>query len=106
MAQATLVVVPSRVEGFGLVALEAAMMGRPVVATNVGGLPEVVQHEATGLIVDADDMGAFVRAIERLLDDPSAAREMGARARERALGRFAWPQHVGAYDALYRRLAS
>jgi glycosyltransferase involved in cell wall biosynthesis len=80
-------------------------MGRPVVATDAGGLPEVVHHEATGLVVGGDDMVAFASAVERLLSDPSAARRMGALARTRARERFDWERHVTAYDVLYRRLA-
>ena len=105
MAETSIIIVPSRVEGFGLVALEAAMMGRPVVATDVGGLPHVVQHGVTGLLVDADDPRGFVRAIETLIHDPDAARRLGAAARQRALSRFDWGEHVLAYDQLYRRLA-
>ena len=105
MAAASIVIVPSRVEGFGLVALEAAMMGRPVVATRVGGLPHVVQHGVTGLLVDADDPRGFVRAVEMLIEDPDTARRLGATARQEALRRFDWQEHVLAYDQLYRRLA-
>jgi glycosyltransferase involved in cell wall biosynthesis len=104
MGETSIVIVPSRVEGFGLVALEAAMMGRPVVATAVGGLPHVVQDGATGLLVDAGDGQGFVRAIETLIDDVDTARRLGAAARQRALERFDWGQYVLAYDRLYRRL--
>jgi glycogen(starch) synthase len=106
IAAASVVVAPSRVEGFGLVALEAAMLGRPVVATRAGGLPEVVEHGRTGLLADVGDMRGFVDAIGRLLDDRDAAARMGAKAHERALARFDWPRHVRAYDELYRRVAS
>jgi len=106
MGEATIVIVPSRVEGFGLVALEAALMGRPVVATRVGGLPELVQHDRTGLLADVDDGTGFMRAIEQLLDDQETALRLGAAARERALLSFDWHQHVLAYDSLYRRLAA
>jgi glycogen(starch) synthase len=66
--QSTVVIVPSRNEGFGLVALEAALMGRPVVGVRTGGLPEVVVHRETGLLVDSsEDSAGFARAIEFLL---------------------------------------
>ena len=106
LTAASLVIVPSRVEGFGLVALEAAAMGRPVIASDAGGLPEVVEHERTGLVVPGGDASAFVRAIGRLIDDPDDARRMGAQARMRALTSFDWQRHVRAYDDLYRRLAA
>jgi glycosyltransferase involved in cell wall biosynthesis len=105
MADASIVIAPSRIEGFGLVALEAAFMGRPVVATDVGGLPHVVQHGHTGLLVDVGNWGGFVRTIETLINDPAGARRLGAAARQRALMRFDWRQYVVAYDSLYRRLA-
>jgi glycosyltransferase involved in cell wall biosynthesis len=59
--EATLVVIPSRLEGFGLVALEAALMARPVVGARVGGLREVVLHEQTGLLVEMNDSAGFNR---------------------------------------------
>lgn len=98
----SLVVVPSRWdEPFGLVALEAALMRRPVVAARVGGLPEVVEDGRTGLLVARDDVAGFVGAIGRLLAEPWTADALGAAARERAIGRFSWPQCVDEYEALY-----
>ena len=102
--RATMVVVPSRRETFGLVALEAAVMARPVVAADTGGLPEIVDHGTTGLLVPADDAIALEGAISHLLDRPHDAVAMGLKARRRALSDFSLEQHVSAYDALYRRL--
>ncbi len=102
--QATLVVIPSRIEGFGLVALEAAFMARPVVAARVGGLVEVVAHEQTGLLVDNNDRHALAEAMSFLLDHPETARKMGQAAQRRALQLFSWGAYVDAYDALYRQL--
>lgn len=75
------VVVPSRWEGFGLVALEAMRMGKPVIASSVGGLKEVVVNGSTGILVPPGDIGELRAAILR----PSATElaEMGARGRER-----------------------
>ncbi len=101
---ATAVVVPSRQEGFGLVALEAAHMARPVVATRVGGLPEVVVHEQTGLLVEKEDSKALAEAIAFLLDHPETARRIGEAARCRAREVFSWERCVDAYDDLYRNL--
>src|SRR5262249_26205653 len=80
----TAVLIPSRQEPFGLVALEAALMARPVVATRVGGLPEVVRHEQTGLLVKPEDPGALAAALAHLLDHPDTASRMGQAARRRA----------------------
>jgi glycogen(starch) synthase len=104
---ATMVLMPSRViEGFGLVAMEAAMMGRPVVATRSGGLPEVVIDGRTGLIVERDDSAGLAAAIASLLDHPDVAAAMGQAARNRAQATFGWERHVDAFEALYRRLDS
>jgi glycogen(starch) synthase len=105
MKSATIVVMPSRwEEAFGLVALEAALMGRPVVATRVGGLPEVVVDRETGLIVHKDDSEALADAIASLLDQPQQAMAMGNAGRLRAQQIFSLQRYVDAYDALYRTL--
>ena len=101
---ATLVVMPSRREALPLVALEAASMARPVVATRVGGLPEVVAHEQTGLLVAPEDSDALAEAIAFLLEHPETARRMGQAARRRAEEVFSWTRCVDAYETLYRRL--
>jgi glycogen(starch) synthase len=102
---ATIVVMPSRmVEGFGLVALDAALMARPVVATRVGALPEVIADGQTGVLVGRDDSVGLAEAIAHLLDRPALATRMGEAARRRAQERFSWRRHVDAFDALYRRL--
>jgi glycosyltransferase involved in cell wall biosynthesis len=103
---ATLVVMPSRIEGFGLVALEAAMMGRPVVAARVGGLPEVVLDRQTGFLVEPCDTDAFAQAISRLLGDHEMARQFGDAAWRRAQQMFDWDEYVDSYDALYRQLGT
>lgn len=105
MNEATMILMPSRVaEGFGLVALQAAQMGRPVVATRVGGVAEVVAHGETGLLVEPENAPSLVRAIESLLDDPVRAGRMGRAARGRAELLFGWERYVDAYDELLRRL--
>lgn len=107
MNTATIVVMPSRwQEPFGLVALEAALMARPIVATRVGGLPEVVAHEETGLLVESENSEALARAVVSLLSHPDVARRMGESARARAQTLFGWESHVNAYDALYRELTA
>lgn len=102
--EAALVVVPSRWdEPFGLVALEAAMRARPVVATRVGGLAEAVEDGTTGLLVERDDADALAAAILRLLADRPLADRLAAAARDRAAARFAWDDCVAAYERLYAR---
>ena len=104
---ATVVLVPSRIgEGFGLVALEAALMARPVVASQFGALPEVVVDGETGLLVERDDPAALAAAITTLLEHPETATAMGQAGRRRAQTLFGLGPHVDAFDALYRRIAA
>lgn len=99
---ASLVVVPSRWdEPFGLVALEAALMARPVVAARVGGLAEVVEPGRTGLLVEPENFLALADAMIALLVDPASADRMGATARTRARERFSWSHCVDEYERLY-----
>jgi glycogen(starch) synthase len=101
---ASVVVVPSRWnEPFGLVALEAALMARPVVAARAGGLAEVVEHGTTGLLADKEDAVAFARAVTDLLADPVWADRIGSTARRRARERFAWDRCVDEYERLYEQ---
>jgi glycogen(starch) synthase len=101
---ATVVVMPSRREGLPLVALEAALMARPVVATRVGGLPEVIVHQQTGVLVEPDDSEALAQAIGALLAHPERATIMGRAARDRVQKVFGWKRCVDAYETLYRTL--
>ena len=97
-----LVAVPSRLEGLGLVAIEAALAERPVVASAVEGLPDVVEDPDTGILVPPDDPVALADAIATLLSDPQRAAAIGRRARERALQRFSLERMAGSYEDLYR----
>jgi glycogen(starch) synthase len=101
---ATLMIVPSRREPFGLTALEAAQMARPVVATRVGGLSEIVVHGQTGLLVEKESPDALAEAITTLLKHPETATQMGYAARSRAIEKFGWDRYVDAHVMLYRRL--
>jgi D-inositol-3-phosphate glycosyltransferase len=102
---ADVVVVPSRSESFGLVALEAAACGVPVVASAVGGLLNVVHDGITGVLVDGREPERFARAIAGLLDDPAAAAAMGAAAAQRAR-RFTWSFTAARLRRLYADLAA
>jgi glycogen(starch) synthase len=101
---ATMVIVPSRSEPFGMVALEAGVMGRPVVATKVGGLSEIIVHERTGLLVQNEDAASMAEAIAHLINHPEATVRMGKEARNRVTEKFSWERCVESYDLLYRRL--
>jgi D-inositol-3-phosphate glycosyltransferase len=95
--------VPSHAESFGLVALEAAACGTPVVASAVGGLTSLVDDGVTGWLVDSRDPGDYATPIARLLADPEAAAAMGARA-EVASRRYAWSMTAARLRRLYADL--
>jgi glycogen(starch) synthase len=104
--RATVALMPSRTEAFSNAVVQAQLMGRPVVASRVGGMPEAVLDGCTGRLVEADDAGALAAATGELLADPPATRRMGLAARRRVLEDFDFQRHVvDGYDALYRRLA-
>jgi D-inositol-3-phosphate glycosyltransferase len=100
---ADVVIVPSRSESFGLVALEAAACGIPVVASAVGGLLNVVHDGVTGVLVEGRSPERFARAVGALLDDPAAAAAMGHVAAVRAR-RFTWSFTAARLRRLYSDL--
>jgi len=104
LACAELLVLPSLNEGFGMVLLEAMAMGSPVVASAVGGVPEVVLDGRTGLLVPPADPEALAAAILRLLGDPGFARQMGETGRERARKSFSREAFLQAHRDLYENL--
>jgi glycosyltransferase involved in cell wall biosynthesis len=97
--RAAVVCVPSRREGYGMVAREAMAYGRPVVATAVGGLVDAVEDGVTGLLVDRAGLRP---SLERLLGNASARASLGRAARERAETRFAWPALAAELVDAYR----
>jgi glycosyltransferase involved in cell wall biosynthesis len=99
--EASVVAVPSRDEGLGLVAVEAQLCSAPVVAADSGGLPDVVQHGRTGLLVPPDDVPALAAALTRVLGDPALAGALGDAGRSAALERFAPHAVARRYLALY-----
>lgn len=88
--EAAVVAVPSRREGFGVTCLEAMAHAKPVVASAVGGLRDLVVDGETGLLVPPRDSRALRRALERLLGDTELRRRLGVAGRERARVRFSW----------------
>lgn len=106
------VVVPSReipdggAEGFGIVCLEAAASGKPVVAGRSGGLPDAVQDGATGILVEPHDIGGFAEAIVAVLSDAALAERLGAAGRAMVLERFNWDHMARTARQLFAEAAS
>ena len=100
-ARAAVVACPSHREGFGLACAEAMAHGRAVVASDVGGLRDLVVDGETGLLVPPRDVDALRAALERLLADPELRRRLGANARERVRERCSWPRVIDATLAAY-----
>lgn len=100
--RAAALVVPSRDEGLGLVAVEAQLCETPVVAFESGGLPDIVEHDASGILVKDFASAALAHAIDDLLDNPERALELGRAGRRAALRVFA-PEAVAlTYATIYR----
>ena len=97
-------VLSSRWEGNPMSVMEAMAAGLPVVSTAVGGVPELVQEGATGLLVPSEDTGALACALQALVDDPARRQAMGAAARQHAIAHFDIRHTVRGYEQLYESL--
>jgi D-inositol-3-phosphate glycosyltransferase len=103
-ASADVCVVPSHYEPFGLVAIEAMASNTPVVASDVGGLQFTVVSEETGLLVPAQNVMAFARAIDRILDAPQWRDLLGQNARQRVENKFSWSGVASQLNDFYLQL--
>jgi len=104
LGQIGLFVLPSRSEGLGLVLVEAMAAGRPVVATRVGGIPEVVVEGETGLLVEAGNASALAAAVGRVLGDSALALRLGEAGRRRVAAMFSAQRMADQTTALYEEL--
>lgn len=106
MSNSDVLVLSSRSEGLSLSLLEAMAMGKPVIATDVGGNPEIVKHGITGILVPPADPNALADAMEYLIKNPGSAQKMAMTARQMVIERFTHVQMVNAVQNLLIDLAS
>ena len=102
---ADVLVMPSRSETFGLVAAEAQSCGAPVIAAAVGGLPFIIEHETSGLLVTGHDPADYAAAIDRVLNNPAFAQQLSDGAIEHSQ-RFSWEATVARFLELYEGITS
>jgi len=98
------VVMPSRQESFGVAALEASACGRPVIASRVGGVPEVVLDGETGILVPPNDVDALAGAIKTLADDAAMRERLGNAGRDFVKKNYSWDRSLDMMCELYDRL--
>ena len=104
MAMLDLVVLTSDKEAFGRVLIEAMAASRPVVATRVGGVPEIVVDGETGLLVPVGDVESIASAVASLLEAPARRRALGVAGRQRAMAHFSIEAHARKVETLYREI--
>jgi L-malate glycosyltransferase len=101
---ADLMIMPSQMESFGLAALEAMACGVPAIATRVGGVPELIDNNVTGMLFDIGDVDAMAKAAISLLTDPPRLNAMSQAARRTAQDRFCTTRIIPLYEDYYRRV--
>nr|MBI3614609.1 glycosyltransferase [Nitrospirota bacterium] len=105
LAALDVLVLPSLSEGLPYAALEGMAMGKPIVATAVNGVPELIQDGANGRLIPREDSKALARAVEEVLADPSTGRALGQAARKTVEQEFSAERWVDQLESLYERLA-
>jgi len=104
LSASDLMILPSLSESFGLAALESMACGTPVVATRIGGLPEVIDDGVDGILIEPDDMESMVEACIELLSDADRLASMSELASKKPESRFNYEKLVGEYENLYLSL--
>jgi len=103
VASSDIVVIPSVSEGFGLTTLEACSLGKPVIATNVGAIPEIIIDKQTGILVNPKKPNEITEAVCHLLKNESEAKRIGKNAAERSR-MFDWEKTVSQYLEIFEEL--
>jgi glycosyltransferase involved in cell wall biosynthesis len=101
---ADIFILPSYHEGLPLVLLEAMSVGLPVIASDVGGVPDVVDHEVNGFLVPPKDVNSLARIIEWVVAHPDRAKEIGIRAQAVIAKDYSLERMCGDYIVIYRSL--
>ncbi len=104
LAATDLFVMPSRVDSFGIVYLEAWAYGLPVIGCRAGGVPDVITDGRDGLLVDFGDQASLAAAIESLLDDPELRQSMGQQGRAKVKAKYTWDSIYEGLQAVYGSL--
>jgi glycosyltransferase involved in cell wall biosynthesis len=106
LSLASMAVLPSTEESFGNAMLEAMAVGAPLISTTAGSIPEIVEHERTGLLIEPSDKRALVKAISALRLNPKLADDLGKAARAEVLDRYSWTSAARAFESLYRDIGA
>ncbi len=104
LASSTLLALPSQVDTFGIVLLEAWLHGKPVIGAAAGGIPEVIRDEQTGLLVPFGDVAALAAAIRRLIEAPVWAHQLGQAGRQLVLREYTWERTYQELARIYSGL--
>jgi glycosyltransferase involved in cell wall biosynthesis len=105
LSAADSVLIPSLTEGFPRVAIEAMASSKPVIATQVGGTPEAIIHDESGILVESKDTDAMANAIAQLVADPELQTRLGSAARQRVGQLYSAESYVARLDEMYKKWA-
>ena len=100
---ASVLVLPSLKESFGMVLIEAMAQGTPVIGTNVGGIPDIITHNKDGFLVPAGNISKLSKSIVKILEDNSLAASMGRAGYEKVKSNFLWNKQIKATHYVFEK---
>ena len=95
---------PSYAEGFGIVIPEAMLAEKPIIVSNAGALPELIENEVSGLVVEPHNAEQWADAILRIIDNPQLAEKLAHNGKDRAIKKFSKEKYTVNYEKLYKEL--